>query len=70
MRKKTIKYIYRYVDLLYYNNVSCYMFRPLIVAIFREVFLEGCVTQNKSTYLYNALVVYFSLEMITFIWYC
>jgi len=31
---------------IYYitNNAACYMFRPTIVAIFREVFLEGYIT--------------------------
>jgi len=28
------------------NSVSCYVFRPPIVAIFREVLFEGHVTQN------------------------
>jgi len=26
------------------NSVVCYMFRPSIVAIFREAFFEGCMT--------------------------
>jgi len=28
------------------NSVACYMFRPSIVTIVREVFFEGYVTQN------------------------
>ena len=32
-------YIYRSI-----NSVTCYMFRPTIVAIFREVFFEGYIT--------------------------
>ena len=34
------------------------MFRPPIVAIFREVFFEGCVTQNiEAFYTYELLSV-------------
>jgi hypothetical protein len=37
----TNKYIYSIV-----NSVASYMFRPPAVAIFREVFLEGYITQT------------------------
>ena len=31
------------------NSVAFYMFRPPIVTFFREVFFEGCITQNIKT---------------------
>jgi hypothetical protein len=30
-------------------SVDCCMFRPSIVTMFREVFFEGCITQNVKT---------------------
>ena len=47
------------------NCVACYMFRPPIVAIFREVFLEGCITQNvKWTYKYKMLLFYILTQIL------
>jgi len=43
MRNKTNKCIYRYSVYCIINSVACYMFRPHIVAIFREMFFEECV---------------------------
>jgi hypothetical protein len=37
------QYIYRYVNLPYINNVAPDMFRPPIVANFREVFFDGYI---------------------------
>ena len=38
--------IYRYVNLFIINSnrIASYMFWPPTVAVFREVFFEGCVT--------------------------
>jgi hypothetical protein len=40
--------IYRYVHLFIINSnsIAFYMFRAPIVTVFREVFFEGCVTEN------------------------
>jgi hypothetical protein len=40
--------IYRYVNLFIINSnsIAFYMFRASIVTFFREVFFEGCVTEN------------------------
>jgi len=40
---------------IYYTKISVasYMFRPSIVAIFREVFFEGYIAQNVKKYTDN-----------------
>jgi len=43
--------------MMYLKSVACYMFRPPIVAIFRELFLEGCVVQNVKTVYKNKILI-------------
>jgi len=48
MGNMTSRWIYRYVNYCIINSVACYMFRPSIVAIFREVFFERYITYNVN----------------------
>jgi len=54
MRNMTNKcIIYRYVHLLHINRAAPYVLKPPIVAIYREVFFEGYITQNSKTMQYT-----------------
>ena len=45
MRNVTNQCIYRYVNLFYYKQrIACYVFRPPIMLIFRDVFFAGYIT--------------------------
>jgi len=44
------KWIHRNVNVLYYKRSGLCMFRPPIVAIFREMFIEGYFTYNGKKF--------------------
>jgi hypothetical protein len=48
LRNTTNKYTQKYVSLLFYKQRSLLHVSATIVAIFREMFFEGCITYSAK----------------------